>query len=203
MPGGAEYPSVSDGHGEVPGPASRDIEDLDKVICRIARGEAGAFERAFRQLYGPVYGMALTVVRDQAQAEEVAQDVLVEVWRTAGRYDPGKSGAVTWALMITRRRAIDRIRSAAAGTRRERGNTVTDVPWDQVSETAGQSLECEQLRDFLHSLSYHQREAIVLAFYGGYTHADIAAILDIPVGTVKGRIRLALARLRDWMQETR
>lgn len=184
------------------GSARLDIERLDKLIAAAARGERGAFDQVFTQLSYPVYCMALALIRDQAHAEEVAQEVLTEIWQKGHHYDPGKSSAVAWALMITRRRAIDRIRSMTATANRERRNAVAAVSWDQVSETVQDVLDREQLRSCLDSLTDPHRQVIMLAFYGGYTYAEIALILDVAPGTVKSRVRAALIKLREAMRET-
>lgn len=168
----------------------------------MARGEHGAFDALFRQLSGPVYRAALAIIRDPAQAEEVAQEVLLEIWRTAGHFDPDKGAAQAWALTIARRRAIDRVRSVTADATRERRNTGAAVSWDHVSEAVEDILDRERLTSSLNGLTAPQRQAIMLAFYGGHSYSEVAVILDIAVGTVKGRIRAGLARLRDSMHAT-
>jgi RNA polymerase sigma-70 factor (ECF subfamily) len=178
-----------------------DSEELDKLVRAVADGDFNAFEHVFSALHYRVYSAALLLIRDPAQAEEITQDVFTEIWQHADRYDPAKSSAAAWALMITRGRAIDRVRSVTAGARRERETATADVPWDQASETSDDESDREQLREGLGELTDAQREVIMLAFYAGYTHAEIAARLDIPAGTVKSRIRSALTRLRDWMQQ--
>ncbi len=192
--------SQAENDAPVTAPQDAAAEHLDELIAAMAQGDHGAFDQVFRELYGPVYCMALTVIHDAAQAEEITQEVLLEMWFVAGRYDPAKSSAVGWALMIARRRAIDRIRSTSADLNRERQNVVTAVPWDQVLEAAEANLDREHLRHCLRKLSGPQREAVTLAFYGGYTYADVAAILGVAVGTVKSRIRQALISLRGCMQ---
>jgi RNA polymerase sigma-70 factor (ECF subfamily) len=172
---------------------------LDKLIVTVARGESGAFDALFRHLSGPVYRTALAVIRDPAHAEEVSQEVLIEIWRTAGRFDPDRGSAASWALTIARRRAIDRVRSTAADIGRERRQAGFPVSRDEVSETVEDILDRERLAYSLDRLSDPQRQAIMLAFYGGHTHNEIAVILDVAVGTVKSRIRIGLAKLRDSM----
>lgn len=186
------------GQASVPRPSPA-ADDLDELVLTVARGERDAFEALFRQLSGPVFRAALDVTRDRAQAEEVAQDALLEIWRTAGRFDPGRGNATAWARMIARRRAIDRIRSATADARRESRTAAAPVSWDEVSEAVEDGLEREQLTSSLDQLSGLQRQAIMLAFYGGHTHQEIAVILGIALGTVKSRIRTGLHILRDYM----
>jgi RNA polymerase sigma-70 factor, ECF subfamily len=181
-------------------PGESPAEDsLDKLIVTVARGESGAFDALFRRLSGPVYRTALAVIRDPAHAEEVSQEVLIEIWRTAGRFDPDRGSAASWALTIARRRAIDRVRSTTADVNRDRRTGGAPVCWDQVNETVEDILDRERLTYSLDRLSGPQRQAITLAFYGGHTHNEIAVILDVAVGTVKSRIRIGLAKLRDSM----
>jgi RNA polymerase sigma-70 factor, ECF subfamily len=191
---------VSEDDGTAASSGGRDAEYLNKLIAAAARREDEAFEQVFRHLSDPVHRLALTIVGDVAQAEEIAQEVLTEIWRTAGRFDPGKSNAMAWALMIARRRAIDRVRSAAADARREQRTAEFAVPWDQVSEAVEDGLDRETLRRTLDGLNDPQRRVIELVFADGHTIAEAALILDIPPGTVKSRIRAALINLRRGMR---
>jgi RNA polymerase sigma-70 factor (ECF subfamily) len=191
---------VSEDDGKAAGSVHRDPEQLNKLIGAVARREDCAFEQVFTQLSGPVYRLALALVRDPAQAEEIAQEVLAEIWRTADRFDPGRASAMAWALMIARRRAIDRVRSVTADASRERRAVAADVPWDQVSEAVEQGLDRENLRRNVGGLSDPQRQAVALVFDEGYTIAETALILAIPIGTVKSRIRAAVINLRRSMQ---
>jgi RNA polymerase sigma-70 factor (ECF subfamily) len=195
--------SERDGGVPVPDPGPPGKDDLDRLLAAAARGEHGAFDLVYEQLSGPIYGVIRTVVRDPGQAEEVAQEVLLEIWRTSVRYDPGKGSAATWATMIARRRAIDRVRSSAAAAARERRTAMAEVPWDQIGETVEATVGHERLRRCLAGLSDLQREAIMLAFYSGHTYAEVAGMLGIPVGTAKARIRDALIKLRDCLQAPR
>lgn len=147
--------------------------------------------------------MIRAVLRDPAQAEEVAQEVLLEIWQVASRYDATMGGATAWVLTIARRRAIDRVRSTVAEATRERRDGEVPVAWDQVSETVEDIIDRERLTSSLDRLSGPQRQAIMLAFYGGHTHSEIAVILGVAVGTVKSRIRVGLERLRDSMHGRR
>ena len=190
---------MSEDDGEAADPVTDDPEHLNRLIGAVARRERGAFEQVFAELTSPVYRLALTVLRDPAQAEEVAQEVLTEIWRTAGRFDAGKSSAVAWSLMIARRRAIDRIRAIATDADRERRTATATVSWDQVSEAVEDGLDRAQVRQSLGALSDPQRQAILLVVDAGYSFAETALILDVPVGTVKSRVRAAKINLRRSM----
>ena len=191
---------MSGNDGQAGASDPRDPEYLNKLIAAVARGEDRAFDQVFVQLNGPVYRLALALVRDAAQAEEITQEVLAEIWRLAGRFDPGQSNAMAWALMIARRRSIDRVRSVTAVASRERRIAFVSVAWDQVSEAVEDSLDRENLRRNLGRLSDPQRQAIVAVFDEGHTIAEAALILNIPAGTVKSRIRAAVTNLRRSMR---
>jgi RNA polymerase sigma-70 factor, ECF subfamily len=170
--------------------------DLDMLLEAVARGEHGAFDLVYEQLRGRISGKVRAVLRDPAQADEVTQEVLLEVWRTARRYDRTKGSATAWALTIANRRAIDRVRSAAASAEREQRTAAPATPED-VAEAVEGAFDREFLLSCLDQLSDPQREAITLAFYQENTYSEVAVILGIPLGTVKARIRSGLIRLRD------
>jgi RNA polymerase sigma-70 factor (ECF subfamily) len=187
-----------------PPPDPADAPDPPDAASRLLQAVARGDETAFAQLYDlvapRVHGLARRVLRDPAQAEEVAQEVLLEVWRTATRYDPRRSSATTWVFTIAHRRAVDRVRSEQAGTDRLRRFAATAAPpppYDEVVDQTTANLEQQQVRHCLRELTELQREAITLAYYAGYTYREVAQLLGIALATIKTRMRDGLARLRD------
>ena len=180
-------------------PAGFDDEaDLGDLLTHVARGDQTAFERVYDEVSGPVYGLALRIVRDPAQSEEVAQEVLVDVWRTASRFEPGRGSAMSWVMMLAHRRAVDRVRSAqAAAEREQRVGREAGPAYDEVAESVQIRLEREQVRRCLSTLTETQRESVTLAYYAGYTYREVAELLKAPLGTIKTRMRDGLIRLRD------
>ena len=176
-------------------------DPLDELLQRVARGDQQAFEVFYGQVAGPVYGMVRRAVRDPAQSEEVTQEVLVEVWRTASRFDPERGSAMSWVLAMAHRRAVDRVRSAQSAADRDdrAGRAAQQRAYDEVAEQVEIRLEQEQVRRGLATLTGLQREAVTLAYYGGYTYREVAELLDVPLGTVKTRLRDGLIRLRDYL----
>lgn len=173
--------------------------DIAHLLKRSARGDREAFADLYDATARRAYGLVLRVVRDPAQAEEVTQEVYLEVWRMAARFDPQRGSAVSWLLTIAHRKAVDRVRSAESATRRDLTyhQQNHEVEHDQTAETVQSSLDARRVRAALNSLTPVQREAIELAYFGGYTHTEVAALLDLPLGTAKTRIRDGLIRLRD------
>ncbi|MFE3454167.1 ECF RNA polymerase sigma factor SigK [Nonomuraea sp. NPDC059194] len=173
--------------------------ELEVLLGRVARGDRSSFERVYDLVAARVFGMVVRVLRDRAQSEEVAQDVLVEVWRSAARYEPSRGSAMAWVMTIAHRRAIDRVRSAGAGAEREDRVARMDVrrPFDEVAEAVEGNLERERLRRCLAGLTELQRESVTFAYFGGYSYREVAELLKVPLGTIKARMRDGLIRLRD------
>jgi RNA polymerase sigma-70 factor, ECF subfamily len=174
-------------------------DQLGRLLLQVAGGDEPAFAELYRRVAPAVFGLVGKVVRSPAQAEEVAQEVFVEVWRSASRFDPGRGTARSWIMTCAHRRAVDRVRSAERAARRDdlAGRRDQGRPYDEVAEEVESSLERERVRRSLDTLTELQREAVVLAYYGGHTHREIAQLLGVPSGTVKSRLRDGLIRLRD------
>jgi RNA polymerase sigma-70 factor, ECF subfamily len=188
----------------VPGSGDRGSElsaPLEAVLGYVARGNQDAFSELYDRVSSQVFGVVRRVLRDPAQSEEVTQEVLVEVWRQASRFDPARGSAITWILTIAHRRAVDRVRASQAATDREErvGRSAHRPAFDDVVEQVETRLEHEQVRQALSLLTDLQREAVTLAYYGGYSYREVSELLDVPLGTVKTRLRDGLIRLRDAM----
>ncbi len=175
----------------------RGERDLDDLLIHVARGDQVAFEAVYDQLVGPVYGVIRRVLRDPAQCEEVAQEVLLEVWRTAARFDPALGGAATWVMIIAHRRAIDRVRSTTAAAERDHKSAPIHTPHDEVAEAVEANLDAERVRRCLDGLTEIQRQSITLAYYGGYSYRQVSGLLNVTLGAIKTRIRDGLIRMRD------
>ncbi|HWB72615.1 MAG TPA: sigma-70 family RNA polymerase sigma factor [Egibacteraceae bacterium] len=171
----------------------------ETLLARVANGDQAAFAALYERVAGAVYGLVRRVLRDPAQSEEIAQEVMLEVWCNAPRFDPARGSATAWIMTMAHRRAVDRVRSEQAARARDDRVAARDDERgrDVVVEEVESRLEHQQVRRALEHLTDLQREAVELAYYGGYTYREVAELLGAPLGTVKTRLRDGLIRLRD------
>ena len=175
-----------------PGP-----DQLGALLGRVARGDQDAYAAVYDRTAGQVLGLVRSIVRDPAQSEEVTQEVLLDVWRSASRFDAELGSAAAWVMTLAHRRAVDRVRSEQKAAEREMRAASSAVAYDEVAEAVEALLDRERVRRCLGSLTELQREAVTLAYYGGYTYREVAGLLGVAIGTVKTRMRDGLIRLRD------
>lgn len=171
----------------------------DQLLARVARGDQQAFAALYDQIAPRVLGLVRRLLRDHAQSEEVTQEIFLEIWQTATRYDSAKGGASTWIMTMAHRRAVDRVRASQSSRDRDTkiGIRDYDAEYDNVSETVQTRVEHERVEKAMLRLTELQRQAVSLAYYGGYSHSEVAKLLSVPIGTVKTRLRDGMIRLRD------
>jgi RNA polymerase sigma-70 factor (ECF subfamily) len=174
------------------------------LMAQVARGDSAAFAQLYDLMAPRVYGLIRRVLRNPAQSEEVTQEVMVEIWRTATRYDADRGSLTSWILTVAHRRAIDRVRSEQSSSDREQAVAAASstTEYDEVAEKVTSNLEVEQVRHCLGSLTELQRESVTLAYYGGYSYREVAELLDAKLATIKARMRDGLIRLRDCLGVT-
>ncbi|MFJ4776360.1 ECF RNA polymerase sigma factor SigK [Streptomyces sp. NPDC088762] len=178
--------------------------DLTETMQKVAHGDKQAFSVLYDALAPLVFGIVVKVLRDRAQSEEVAQEVMIDLWRQAARYRRDAGSVTAWASTIAHRRAVDRVRSAQAATDREQAQAAREhtTAFDEVAEQVETRLESEQVRRCLRGLTELQRQAVTLAYYRGLTYREVAQALRTPLPTIKTRMRDGLIRLRDCMGVT-
>ena len=182
----------------VPEEGADSIDHAGELLLLVANGDQQAFARLYDMLSPRVFGLILRVLVDRSQSEEVLQEVFLEIWQSAGRFAPNKGQGRSWILTIAHRRAVDRVRSAQASTDRDvrAGFRDIGVAYDGVAEEVELRIEGQRVSEALSTLPDPQREALTLAYYGGYSQSEIAALVGAPLGTIKTRMRDGLSRLR-------
>ena len=180
-------------------------DPADDALVRAAGGDRAAFAELYDLLSARVFGLILRVLVDRAQSEEVLQDVFLEVWQSAGSFDPDRGRARTWLLTIAHRRAVDRVRASQAARRRDLAAGARELadPRPGVDDEVALMIDGTRATRGLDELPEPQRRAIVLAYFGGYSQSEISALLGVPLGTIKTRIRDGLTRLRKELEATR
>jgi RNA polymerase sigma-70 factor (ECF subfamily) len=189
---------------EVPETGPDPVDHVGVLLARSAHGDQTAFAELYDTLSARVFGLIVRVLVDRSQSEEVLQEVFLEVWQSAGRFAPNKGQGRTWILTIAHRRAIDRVRSSQASSDRDvrAGFRDLDVAHDGVAEKVELKIEGQRVVEALSRIPDAQREALTLAYYGGYSQSEIAALTGTPLGTIKTRMRDGLTRLRTEMGVT-
>jgi RNA polymerase sigma-70 factor, ECF subfamily len=179
----------------------RDIAD-DRLIEALARQDVGALE-SFYDRYGKVaYALAYRIVGERGVAEDVVQDAFISIWRQARSYRPERGSPKTWLMAIVRNRSIDKLRSHAAGAASVSIDEVPEDfgaepgPWQQVWN----DLRGATVRDALERLPVEQKKSIELAYFSGYSQSEIAGLMGVPLGTVKGRMRIGLQKLKAMLE---
>lgn len=171
----------------------------EELIRLVALGDEAAFEELYDQVSPRVFGLVRRVLRDPAQSQEVTQEIFLDIWQQASRFDADRGKVMSWILVIAHRRAVDRVRASQASSDRDLKQGIKEYQesYEDVADTVETELESQRVRSALESLTASQREAITLAYYGGLTHQEVADQLKIPIGTAKTRIRDGMIRLRD------
>jgi len=185
-----------------PGRAAPDpfASRLTSSLAAIAAGDRAVFAQFYDDTCGRVFGLATRILRNPSLAEEVVQEVYLQVWTSAAeKYDPGQASPIGWLMTLTHRRSVDRVRAeqAAADRHHAYGSANLGRPHDTVAEQVTQLLDEEQVADCLGTLTETQREVIGLAYYSGRTYREVADHLDVPLPTIKSRIRDGLIRLKN------
>jgi RNA polymerase sigma-70 factor (ECF subfamily) len=177
--------------------------DVDQLMRGVARGDAEAFEELYDEIAPAVHGLARRVVRDPARAEDVTQEVFLEVWRRATRFDGERGKAKTWVMTIAHRRAVDAVRRSESQKRQDHRAAPEEVTHDETADAVITAEEHSGVRDCLETLTQLQLESVRLAYFNGYTYGEVATLLDKPLPTIKTRMRDGLIRLRDCLEGAR
>ena len=177
--------------------------DVDVLVGKVARGDAQAFDQLYDELSASVYGLARRVVRDPTRAEDVTQEVFLEVWRKAARFDRALGKGKTWVMTIAHRRAVDAVRRNEAAKRSDQQGAPDEVSHDEPADAVIAAEEHGAVRECLETLTDLQLESVRLAYFNGYTYNEVATLLEKPLPTIKTRMRDGLIRLRDCLEGAR
>lgn len=179
---------------------ARGNDELGLLLAAVQRGEQGALRDLYRRTSGKLYGICLRVLADESEAQDVLQEVYTTAWAKAGRFDPAKARAITWLSVLTRNKAIDRLRARRAAS----------APLDEASDVASgdpsqfevleQAEDAGRLRDCLQELDERARTMIRSAFFEGASYPELAELEKVPLPTVKSWIRRGLLRLRGCLE---
>ena len=182
---------------------SQESADIDVLVGRVARGDSDAFDQLYDAVSAPVYGLARRVVRDPTRSEDVTQEVFLEVWRKAARFDRNLGKAKTWIMTIAHRRAVDAVRRSESQKRQDHHGAPDEVSHDEPADAVIKDEEHGAVRECLDTLTELQLESVRLAYFNGYTYGEVATLLDKPLPTIKTRMRDGLIRLRDCLEGAR
>jgi RNA polymerase sigma-70 factor (ECF subfamily) len=174
---------------------------LVHLLQRTQQGEEDAFRELYTLTHRSVARVVMATLRSPEHSDEVVQEVYLYVWQHAASFDEVRGSVLGWILMLARRRAVDRVRHVAGAVRRDhRDAAASDVTTPDVADLGVARHEADQLRRAVERLSDRQREAVVLTFLRGFTHQQAAALLSIPLGTLKTRVRAGVTSLRDHLE---
>lgn len=182
-----------------------DRETLESLMLLTQQGDAAAFARLYDHIAPNVLGLSLQILHDQAQAEEVTQEVFIEVWQHAADFDPAKGSAKAWILRRAGLRAIDRVRSAIATLKRDDREAflVASIKKESVEDEALRNVQRHAVRTALEIMGEPHKTAILMAYFGDMTHAELAEATGVPLGTAKTRVRDGLRKLEKILKEQR
>lgn len=182
---------------------SHEGADIDALLDRVARGDSKAFDQLYDEVSAAVYGLARRVVRDPTHSEDVTQEVFLEVWRKAARFDSSLGKGKSWIMTIAHRRAVDAVRRSESQKRQDHHGAPDEVSHDEPADTVIRGEEHGAVRECLETLTDLQLESVRLAYFNGYTYGEVASLLDKPLPTIKTRMRDGLIRLRDCLEGAR
>lgn len=199
----AQWPDQGNDTSKPAPPAASKAEGLSdaELVRRVRDADGAALSQLYQRFVRPCYSLARRICADEKLAEDVVQEVFLTLWRDPTRYDPTRGGFATWLLTVTHHRAVDAVRKESTIRRRvvavpEAGKDWSPTPAPGADQAALARIAAGQVRAALHRLPFTQRQVLALAYFGGYTHSEIATLTGLPLGTVKSRIFAAVQRLR-------